>query len=168
MVSNWDSKEIRENDFGFWKSNFGPQNSKSKSNFKFWGADFLILEVDFQFCIPKIQNRNRIKFQVLKSRFLIFPNPNFLKWSKFQILVSAFSSHFDPNFQFLGSISQNFLRISLHTRKFCSPHFSSTYALPGNHHPANTYASSTPEAYSRGSRSSVRLNIKIINYRYLI
>ena len=138
--------------------------------------------MDFEKLIfeSKIQNRNSISgfeeqilhfFRSSEVPISHFPETEFLKNRNFKFWQSRIL-HFHPistqNFQFLGSISQNFLRISLHTRKFCSPHFSSTYALPGNHHPANTYASSTPEAYSRGSRSSVRLNIKIINYRYLI
>ena len=57
--------------------NFYPQNSKSKSNFKFWGADFWILEVDFRFCIPKIKNRNRVSgFEVPISHF---PETQFFK-----------------------------------------------------------------------------------------
>ena len=81
-----------------------PQNSKSKSNFNFWCQEFSF-------------SRN----QILKNR-------NFKFWQRRFL-------HFHPisnqNFQILGSIYEIFSRISLNTRKFCSPNFSSTLARRG-------------------------------------
>ena len=105
----WPQIEIREelekSILNFSKSNFRPQNSKSKSNFKFWEAKFWILEVDFEFPSPK--SKIEIEFQILMSRFLIFWNKilnSYPKNSKskseieFQVLMSRFLIFRKPNF----------------------------------------------------------------------
>ena len=86
--------------FKFSKSNFWPRSSKSKSNFRFWVANFWILGMDFEFLSPKC--KIEIEFEVLMSDFSFIQNQIFQK-SKFQILAesnSAFSSNFDPAFWF--------------------------------------------------------------------
>ena len=92
MVSNWDSREIKENDFG-------------------------ILKIKFQAQTFKIA----IEFQVSRCRFCIFPNfglpishfsgIQIVEKLKIQILaesVAAFSSNFDPNFSFFRVVVQHF------------------------------------------------------------
>ena len=68
-----------------------------------------------------------IEFQVFMSRFLIFSkffkNRNFKFW---QSRILHFHLNLNKNFAFLGCI-YNFSRISLSTRKNCSPIFSSTW-----------------------------------------
>ena len=72
-----------------------------------WRNRFSIQKLIFE---SKIPNRNPISgfevpilhlFEVVRCQFLIFPKPNFLKLTKFQILtesISVFSSNFDQNF----------------------------------------------------------------------
>ena len=95
--------------FQIW--NFYPKKFKIETefcNFKFWGADFSLFG-----------NPNNL-----------FQNGNFKFWQN-RIL------HFDlistQNFNFWGSIYQISHRISLNTRKFCAPNFSSTHQLAQVH-----------------------------------
>ena len=93
-------EELMKTIFKFWKSIFRHQNSKSKSNFKFWGADFAF----FRNCEVPISH---------------FPETDFFKYRNFKFWQSRIL-HFHPistqNFQFLGSIFRFVPRISLSTR----------------------------------------------------
>ena len=113
MVSNWDSREMRENNFGIWKSNFRPQNSKSKSNFRFWLPDFLF------FGNP---NSLKAKFWFWCFDFSFSRNPIFQKIIEFSNFGRVEFCIFIPfntkfwKFRVYDSIYQNFPHISLNTR----------------------------------------------------
>ena len=68
-------------------------------------------------------------FEVARCRFCIFRKPKLLQDRNSKFWQGRFL-HFRPistqNFKFVGSIYRFLPRISLNTRKFCSPNFSST------------------------------------------
>ena len=69
-------KELEKMIFKFAKSNFGSENWKSKSNFRFWGPDFLFFGN---------QNSFKINILVLMSRFFIFSKQNLKPWTKTKV-----------------------------------------------------------------------------------
>ena len=63
-------KELEKVIFKFPKSNFGTENWKSKSKFEFWGADFWILGIDFEFLSPNFKNLHLAKYpKILFAKF---------------------------------------------------------------------------------------------------